>query len=267
MTLVTQTSGLPSNHHLTFDAVLYRTPQAEVITGSYEDGEAIKTSIPNITVVDTGELEAGYLSGYYSVRVYWTTTGELEPGQVAGELEIYKDGSKIDYTGTGDANDDGLLLCDQNSGNGTRFTLWFDPKSTYQLKFKSGVSITPTVPLIVDYIKFDQIHHFHPMMSWINASETSGGDLWMFDTNTDTVTGDGDTITTSSIITAHDFKKIYYADAFVEDDTGLMNVTRASSSTDTSIVLIFKYPTNWSNTVTFTWFVYGTVELPVIRPL
>lgn len=269
MAIDTISTGLPSNHHLSFDAVKYRTTDTEVVTGtSYEYGEAVKCNTANTTMMDTGLLEAGYLSGYYSVRINCKGSG-LNPFDLIGELEVYKDGVKQDYTDTGDGNDSGEIVCPYLglTSGGTRVLLWFDPKSTYQLKFKTKGQTTISSPTVLDYIKFDQVHHFNPLMNWINASETTGGDLWMIDTNIGAVTGDGDTITIQSITTAHPFKKIYYANAMIMEDVPATNVRLHSSTTDTQVVFVFNQAGAWSSTIPYRWFVVGTVELPVVRYL
>lgn len=262
------TNGLLLNHHMTFDAIDYSTLEVDVISGDYFDSEAVECISPDTNMFETDEYSAGILSGFYSIRVYLNGSGTYGAHDPLGELEVYKDGVKVDYTGMGNANVDGELIVEYTgaTASGSRFTLWFDPRSTYQLKVKSGELCSDEAPVVLDYVKFDQIHHFNPLMSWINASEETGGNLWAFDVGSDTVTGDGDTGVYKSITTNYIFKEIYFANAIPITGSNL-NVSLGDTPTTDTVEFAFNKATDWSNTYTFLWFVVGSVELPMVRPL
>jgi hypothetical protein len=262
------TSGLLRNHHQTFDAIDYNIGAGYPVSGDYSNGEAIECTEPNADLMVLGEFEPTDLSGFYFIRVFMNGSGYSAHDPI-GELEVYKDGEKVDYTGHGDANVDGELIIPYTGTTacGCRFGLWFDPKSYYTLNVKTKSLCEESKPVILEYIKLDQIQHFNPLMTWVNASEETGGDLWAFDVGTDTVTGDGDTSKTKTISTTYDFKQIYFADAMPITGSNLNATIFPGGIGTSSVEFAFSKSTNWSNTYTFLWFIIGIVELPVVRPL
>jgi len=149
------------------------------------------------------------------------------------------------------------------------FTLYFDPDSTYQLKLVTHADMEGYIP-ILDYVRFEQHNQTQPFQSWINptGSTETGSELWMFDTGRGSVTGDGTEYKNGYIYTNYKFKRIYTAYVNVHcSATKVANVTNLDGATRFAYHIRDYQANNWTSTYNLSWWCFGLVEVPVVRPL
>ena len=264
------TNGILVNHPNRLESSNYEGSDGFIVYGDqYTDNIAVGCNIPNGVVFDTGILDKKTFEGYYNVRVFFDATNPNDKGIIPGlVLEIYED-EELKVWNTGDSVDGSinLDLAGTSQKLGARIVMWFDPNKTYRIVLRTPLSLAYD-SINVDYVQLTQIHHANPLMSWINGSEIVGGDLWMIDTNSDSVTGSGTTAATKTVNFAYNFKEVYMANAICTNASTL-NVSLSGNPTANGATFSFKHidGSNWTSTINFKWWVLGTVELPMIRPL
>jgi hypothetical protein len=263
--------GVLSNHANTIDATKYSGTDSQVVSDfNYSDNSVVRCFVPSGIMFDK-TFSKRDLEGFYAVRVFYNSTKELDPFEVLLIMEIYEDGELITWT-TGDQNNGQIQLyySGETATLGMRVVLWFDPTKSYRIILRTTDDLDGTYGIDLDYLQFTQIHHANPLVNWINASETTGGDLIIIDMNTDSIQGTGAVYASTSILLQYEFKKIYYANAVAESTSGIYNINVSNVTANTFNVTA--RTTNDSSILSTTvipirWFAIGTIELPLLRPL
>jgi hypothetical protein len=272
-----ETHGLFLNQANVVQAEDHRVPfDGELVYGTqYNNETAVGSSGPNKYLYDQSFTNKNtsnrILTGFYSIRLFYDCDPKTTPEYMDWvlSLEIYEDG-ELKVWNTGDEVDGIIKIpyVDDTLNLGCRVILWFDPSKDYEIKVKTSPTLPGTYMVNLDYLQFTPLYHGHPLMSWVNSSEIIGGELWMIDSNTDTITGNGTSVATGSILTTYPFKQIMKADVTVESSTASYHATPYNIGTNS-----FNYAVrnvtgaNWSTTLTVRWNVMGLVDLPFIRPL
>lgn len=262
------TNGVLNNHPNRIESTSNRgLTTFSVYDSKYTDDEAVGSSIPNNILFDK-TFNKQDIEGYYAIRVFYDTTPVQDVYTPVLIMDIYEDGVLKEWT-TGDQINGEIVLdyFDQTITLGSRVTLWFNPSIEYRIVLRTHPSLS-NCTVNLDYLQFTQIHHANPLMSWVNASEITGGDLWMFDAGNDVITGTGAVYAQSTIYPNYPFKQIIYVDVSAESTTGKYNATPYNVGTSS-----FNYAVrdvdgaNWSTGVNIRWKCMGLLELPAIRPL
>jgi hypothetical protein len=268
-------TGILQNQQGRIDACAPIARDAIPINGNqYTGGQAAGCCIPNGVVFDK-QFNKRDIEGYYAIRVFFDTDTVLDPYTHLLTLEIYEDGV-LKIWDTGDSSDGQIILdyVDQTRTLGSRIVLWFDPNITYRILLRTTENVSGFT-VNVDYIQLTQIHHANPLMSWVNASELVGGDLWMMDEVRDTVTGTGAATVKKVVGLNYKFKEIYYVGVTFENtvmynaalDNSAYSGINPENTNEVPLIIGSAGGTNFSGALLFRCFVVGSVELPMVRPL
>jgi len=272
MAIETFLSGMPQGHTMKWNAPDFIGKDGYLAYDStYYLESGVKVDGADKEIFDSGLIQSGDLEGFYDIYFIYdfVSTSGLEFGNSVFELEVYKDGSKVTWTS---GNHDGgsiYISYIDSSTTTTCISLYFSPNSTYQLKLVTQGDMDGYTP-ILDYVRFDLHNQTQPFQSWINptGSTNTGSEIWMIDTGTDSINGNGTPYTSKTVYPHYRFKVIEFADATAASNYYMFNCNRGYG-TGFTVYATRINSVNWSSGtyVTFSWFCYGVVEVPVVRPL
>jgi hypothetical protein len=264
--MIQTTTGL--NQNISNNLELVKGADSIIIENdAYTEGYAFASSTPNSELCRTPEYPAGTLRGFMDLRFFFTADTEIDPYTHVLTIHIVEDGiQKVWTTGNTINGELRLEYIDQTQTIGSRIKLWFDPQKKYQIIVKTAPVLDGSYNVILDYIRFELVKHDNPLMNWVNASETIGGDLWCIDAGVDSVTGNGSTSNqVVSITPTYPFKAVYFASlnsfSHINSSQGTLsggNVNFTIRDTRESAL---------SGTIPVQWLIIGVAELPLVRPL
>lgn len=262
--------GLGINEGRIIDPAVFKSENITLVEGeNFQNGVAIKCIDANTEVFDTGYYPANAISGVFDIEFYWEIQGTLDPYTDVGVLEIWKDDELVRWGG--DTTDGYIHLTYVGTNTvGTKLIMYFEPASMYRFVLRSGGDISTNAQLIFDYIKFNPRSIDTPFMSWVNPTDNplTGTEIWLFDTGRIRVTGDGTAYTKGYIYPNYKFKRIYTAYVNVHSSaTKVANVTDLDGATRFAYHIRDYQAGNWSSSYNLSWWCFGLVEAPVIRPL
>lgn len=264
--MIQTTTGL--NQNISNNLELVKGADTIIIEDdAYTEGYAFASSTPNSELCRTPEYPAGTLRGFMDLRFFFTTDTVIDPFTHVLTVLIIEDGvTKIWVTGDTVNGELRLDYLDQTQTIGSRIKLWFDPQKKYQIIVKTAPGLEGDYNVILDYIRFELVKHDNPVMNYVNSSEVIGGDLWVMDVGSDSVTGNGSTSTQNvTILPNYPFKDVLFSSL---NSSSHINSNRGEL-VDGDIVFVIRdvRGTALSGDIPLKWFAVGVIELPIVRPL
>lgn len=153
-------TGIAKNDSNIYDAEVYKTENMQMVYDEdYYNGNAIKTTIPNIPIFDTGELPIGNYTGQYSISFFYTSNTATTQGAPLLRIEMYEDGvlmsEDTSIYDNGTIYEYDLNFFEHSLDYGLHIQKTLKPKSTYQIIVRTSESLSNDV--IFDHITFTKI--------------------------------------------------------------------------------------------------------------
>jgi hypothetical protein len=241
------TTGILVNHRSIIDAVTYRSQYMEVIfDDSYQNGNAISTTIPNMQMMSI-TLSTGDYVGNYELRVL---------GVNNLRIIILQDGNATFDTNI--INDSTLHTTPSKIINK------FLPSSEYEIRVLSTPLTTSVLPSVLDLIQLDPVAD----NVLLNGYDSGGHDLpQVIQTGSLTITGNNTPSNTKTITFENAYTNLlglFLQSASADYVTGIDSYTYDGSSNVTAalIRLSSRTNTNWSGTVSFNYMAIGEIVTP-----
>lgn len=243
---MSESTGMPSNPGMIFDAVMYKGLNSNVISDdAYQNQNAVQSNAPEMVLMDTDTLQRGSLTGKACITIFWDSTAYTDNDI---SFELFKDGVS-EFTQMLQAWTDVLAM-------GSPIIYAFDPKSEYRIVITSLTENTVTL----DYIRIEPIPP-SGLMSSVRVSRLDKEIVEIVQKGGGSLTGGGTVTTTTDITFPLPYTDPPYVYCNVEHELLNANATNISE-TGFTLAVTHVGGSNWSSAWDCSWMAVGPMDTP-----